>query len=100
MRDGVQEDQGRTAVVNTGGVSVVLTERRMPMWNLQQLRELGIEPTKLRIVVVKAAIAYRAAYAPIASKIIEVDTPGLSAADVRSLSYTRLERPMYPIDSL
>jgi len=100
MRDGVLEDQGRTAVVDTGGVLVVLTERRMPMWNLQQLRALGIEPTKLRIVVVKAAIAYRAAYAPIAAKIIEVDTPGLSAADVRRFHYTRLERPMYPLDPL
>jgi len=100
MRDGVVEDQGRTAVVDSGGVLVVLTERRMPMWNLQQLRALGIEPTRLRIVVVKAAIAYRAAYEPIAAKIIEVDTPGLSTADVRRLHYTRLERPMYPLDSL
>lgn len=100
MRDGVEEDQGRTAVVDTGGVLVVLTERRMPMWNLQQLRALGIEPSKLRIVVVKAAIAYRAAYVPIAAKIIEVDTPGLSTADVRRFHYTRLERPMYPLDPL
>jgi microcystin degradation protein MlrC len=36
MRDGVMEDQGRTAVIDTGGVLLVLTERRMPMWNLQQ----------------------------------------------------------------
>src|SRR5205807_1434960 len=55
MRDGVREDQGRTAVVDTGGVLVVLTERRMPMWNLEQLRTLGIEPGRLRIIVVKAA---------------------------------------------
>jgi len=100
MRDGVLEDQGRTAVVDTGGVLVTLTERRMPMWNLQQLRALGIEPTKLRIVVVKAAIAYRAAYGPIATRIIEVDTPGLAAADVRHFNYKRLERPMYPLDPL
>jgi microcystin degradation protein MlrC len=100
MRHGVVEDQGRTAVVDTGGVLVLLTERRMPMWNLQQIRSLGIEPTKLRIVVVKAAIAYRAAYEPIASKIIEVDTPGLAAADVRRFHYTRLERPIYPLDEL
>lgn len=100
MRDGVREDQGRTAVVDTGGVLVVLTERRAPMWNLQQLRALGIEPARLRIVVVKAAIAYRAAYAPIAAKIIEVDTPGLAAADVRRFPYTRLERPIYPLDPL
>jgi microcystin degradation protein MlrC len=100
MRDGVIDDQGRTAVVDTGGVLVVLTERRMPMWNLQQLRSIGIEPTRLRMIVVKAAIAYRAAYAPIAQRIIEVDTPGLAAADVRNFSYKRLRRPMYPLDPM
>ena len=100
MRDGVVEDQGRTAVVDTGGVLVVLTERRMPMWNLEQLRSVGIEPARLRIVVVKAAIAWRAAYAPIAQHIIEVDTPGLTAADVRRFHYRRLRRPIYPLDPL
>ncbi|HWR13429.1 MAG TPA: M81 family metallopeptidase [Terriglobales bacterium] len=98
MREGVLEDQGRTAVIDAGGVVLVLTERRMPMWNLQQLRSLGIEPTKLKIVVVKAAIAYRAAYAPIANKIIEVNTPGLSAADVKAFNYKKLARPIYPLD--
>jgi microcystin degradation protein MlrC len=100
MRDGVVDDQGRTAVIDTGGVTVVVTERRIPMWNLQQLRALGIEPTRLRIVVVKAAIAYRAAYAPIARRIIEVDTPGLAAADVHRFQYKRLKRPIYPLDPL
>ena len=100
MRDGVIDDQGRTVVIDTGGVRVVLTERRMPMWNLQQLRALGIEPTELQIIVVKAAIAYRAAYEPIAQRIIEVDTPGLAAADVRHFSYTQLKRPIYPLDAI
>jgi microcystin degradation protein MlrC len=100
MRDGVLDDQGRTVVIDTGGVLVVLTERRMPMWNLQQLRALGIEPTRLRVVVVKAAIAYRAAYVPIAHRIIEVDTPGLAAADVRRFDYKRLKRPIYPLDQI
>lgn len=100
MRDGVREDQGYTAVVDLGGVTLVLSERRMPMWNLQQLRAVGIEPTRLRITVVKGAIAYRAAYAPIAHLIIEVDTPGLAAADIRRFKYQKLERPIYPLDSL
>jgi microcystin degradation protein MlrC len=100
MRDGVVDDQGRTAVIRTGGILVVLTERRMPMWNLEQLRHLGIEPTRLHIIAVKAAIAYRAAYLPIAGRIIEVDTPGLAAADVRRFHYKNLLRPIYPLDQL
>jgi microcystin degradation protein MlrC len=54
----------------------------------------------LRIIVVKAAIAYRAAYLPIAHRIIEVDTPGLAAADVRRFAFKNLRRPIYPLDSL
>jgi microcystin degradation protein MlrC len=100
MRDGVVDDQGRTAVVETDGLLLVLTERRMPMWNLEQLRALGIEPTRLRIIVVKAAVAFRAAYGPIASRIIEVDTPGLAAADVRRFEFHRLKRPIYPLDAI
>jgi microcystin degradation protein MlrC len=100
MRDGVLDDQGRTAVVDSGGVTVVLTEHRLPMWNLEQLRSIGIEPTRLRIIVVKAAVAYRAAYGPIASRIIEADTPGLSAADVRRFQYKHLKRPIFPLDPL
>ena len=100
MREGVVDNQGRTAVIETEGIWVVVTERRMPMWNLQQLRALGIEPTRLRIIVVKAAIAHRAAYAAIAQRMIEVDTPGLAAADVRRFTYKRLKRPIYPLDPI
>jgi microcystin degradation protein MlrC len=100
MRDGVIDDQGRAAVVLAEGIRVVLTERRVPMWNLEQLRSLGIEPMRLRIIVVKAAIAYRAAYAPIARRIIEANTPGLSSADLRRFSFKRLKRPIYPLDPM
>ena len=64
------------------------------MWNLEQLRSVGIEPMRQRIIVVKAAIAYRAAYAPIARRIIEANTPGLSSADVSRFSFKRLKRPI------
>jgi microcystin degradation protein MlrC len=100
MRDGVMDDQGRTAVIRAAGVLVVVTERRMPMWNLEQLRCLGIEPTRLRTIVVKSAIAYRAAYLPIAERVLEVDTPGLAAADIRRFTYHHLRRPIYPLDPL
>src|SRR4029077_2526016 len=100
MRDGVIDDQGRTAVVQAEGIRIVLTERRVPMWNLEQLRSVGIEPLRLRIIVVKGAIAYRAAYAPIARRIIEANTPGLSSADVRRFSFKRLKRPIYPLDPI
>ncbi|MBI3948396.1 MAG: M81 family metallopeptidase [Armatimonadetes bacterium] len=98
LRHGIAEDMGRTVVLHSRGLTIVLTEYKTPMWDLQQLRSLGIEPALQRIIAVKAAIAYRAAYEPIAAQLIEVDTPGLTAADVRRYSYRNVPRPIWPLD--
>ncbi|MFN3649579.1 MAG: M81 family metallopeptidase [Armatimonadota bacterium] len=98
MRDGLVDDMGRTAVLDLGGITLVLTERKLPMWNLEQLRSLGIEPARQRIIVCKGAVAHRAAYAPIASRMLEVETPGSCAGDVRKFEYHQIRRPLYPLD--
>lgn len=50
------------------------------------------------MIVVKAAVAYKAAYAPVGGEIIEVDTPGLTAINAARFEYKRIRRPMYPLD--
>jgi microcystin degradation protein MlrC len=66
---------------------LILTSRREPPFSLQQLLSVGIQPQRQRILVVKAAIAFRAAYEPIAGRIIEVDTPGLTAVNPAHFTY-------------
>ena len=80
-------DQGLTCVLAVGESLVVLTSRRQTPFSLQQLLSLGIHPSDMRMVVVKAAVAYRAAYEPIAGEIIEVDTPGLTAVNPLHFEY-------------
>jgi microcystin degradation protein MlrC len=48
--------------------------------------------------VVKGAIAPRAAYEPIARRIIEVDTPGLTAVNPARFTYTRVRRPLFGLE--
>jgi microcystin degradation protein MlrC len=82
---------GLTALVELPGDNLlVLTSLRHPPFSLGALTCLGIQPQGQRILVVKAAIAYKAAYAPIAGTIIEVDTPGLTAANPARLPYRRI----------
>ncbi len=89
---------GRTALVEIQGRNLlVLNSLRHPPFSLGQLTCLGIEPQRQRIVVVKAAIAYKAAYAPIAGTIIEVDTPGLTAVNPARFTYRHARRPMFPL---
>ncbi|MGD9562411.1 MAG: M81 family metallopeptidase [Pyrinomonadaceae bacterium] len=98
MRDGLIEKMGRTAVVECGGIKLVLTEIKMPPWNLEQLRSVGIFPEREEIIVLKSAVAFRAAYEPIAGTIIEVNSPGLSSADLRQFKFNNIRRPVFPLD--
>ena len=91
-------DQGLTAVVTVDDSLVVLTSKRQTPFSLHQLYSLGIDPERMRMIVVKAAIAYRAAYEPIAGKIIEVDTPGLTAVNPLHFTYNNVRRPLFPLD--
>jgi microcystin degradation protein MlrC len=92
-------NMGTTALVELeGGSLLVLTTLRHPPFSLGQLTCLGIRPETQRILVVKAAIAYKAAYAPVAGTVIEVDTPGVTAANPHRLAYRHVRRPLYPLD--
>ncbi len=91
-------NQGLTTVVAVEDSLVVLTSKRQTPFSLQQLLSLGVNPKVMRIAVVKAAIAYRAAYELIAGRIIEVDTPGLTAVNPQHFSYRNVRRPLFPLD--
>jgi microcystin degradation protein MlrC len=94
-----QNDQGHTAVIDLAeGNLLVLNSLRTPPFSLGQLTSLGIDPKAAKAIVIKAAVAYKAAYAPVGGTVIEVDTPGLTAINPARFTYARIRRPMYPLD--
>src|SRR5262249_39776855 len=89
---------GLTALVEVPDRNLlVLSSLRHPPFSLGQLTCLGIQPERQRLLVVKAAIAYKAAYAPIAGTIIEADTPGLTAIHPHRYPYRHIRCPMFPL---
>jgi microcystin degradation protein MlrC len=97
---GVHFNMGPCAVVTVGdgGVTVLLTSRKTPPFDLAQLRSQGIVPEKLSVIGVKAAVAHRRAYDPIAVASYTVTTPGPCTSDLTRLPYRRLRRPIFPLD--
>jgi len=93
-------DMGRTAVVAVEGSTVdlpsyvVLTTERSSPNSLYQLTSCGIAPERQHILVVKGAIAPRAAYEPIAARIIEVDTGGATAVRPSRFTYRHASRSL------
>src|SRR5207248_1007019 len=97
---GNQIDMGACAVVRHAGITILLTSRKMPPFDLGQWRSQGIAPEKLAVIAVKAAVAHRRAYDPIAKASYTVDTPGPCSSNLRSLPFRRVQRPIYPLDEI
>ena len=97
-------DQGLTAVIHVERSTedlpniVLLNSKRHTPFSLGQLTSAGIDPTRQKILVVKAAVAFRAAYEPIAARIIEVDTGGLTAVNPKRFTYRHVRRPMHGLE--
>jgi microcystin degradation protein MlrC len=102
MEAGTLSSRGRTVVLEIGGndgIEVQLTELRGHPCDLNHFRAFGIEPTQRRILVLKSAAHFRAAFEPIATKVIEVGAPGISSPNLSSFDHQRLRRPIYPLDA-
>ncbi len=95
---GTHIDMGPCAVVRHKGICTLLTSRKTPPFDLGQLRSQGIEPAGLFVIGVKAAVAHRRAYDPIARASYTVDTPGPCSSNLKSFPYRKVHRPIYPLD--
>jgi len=96
---GIETSMGRAVVLDVGSIRMLIAERSTMTVDPELYRSHGIEPLDMKIVAVKSPNGFRAAYQPIAKKIFLVDTPGVSTANLRTLPYTRVPRPIYPLDS-
>lgn len=89
---------GESAVLEADGVTILVRERKVMPFDRQEIEVMGIDPAACRILVVKSALAWRAAYGELARAVIEVDTPGICTARLETLPYRRVRRPIEPLD--
>lgn len=89
---------GDAAAVRLGGVEVVLVTSRGQAFGPDLFSNLGIDPRAKRIVVVKSTNHFYAGFAPIAAEVLYVDTGGPIPRDPRAVPYTRIRRPIWPLD--
>lgn len=92
--------RGLTVVIKSKLLTLVLSENKVMPFDQEELRSLGIDPLDYKIIVVKSAIAWRAAYGSLAKQIIEVDTPGICAANLARFEYKNVRRPVFPLDEI
>ncbi|OSJ19442.1 microcystin LR degradation protein MlrC-like protein [Bradyrhizobium canariense] len=89
---------GDCAAVRVGGVNVVLVSKRVQAYGLELFTNVGIDPLAQKMVVVKSTSHFSVAYGPIAKKILYIDCGGALSRDYRKILYTRVARPIWPLD--
>jgi microcystin degradation protein MlrC len=94
MMRGNTGNLGKVACLKIDGVRIVVSEGRTQCLDQAYFRHAGIEPKDHRIVVVKSTNHYRADFAGMAERIIEVDAPGLSSMNTATLPFTKLPKGM------
>lgn len=90
-------DLGIGVRLEVGNVQIAVYTVRHPCNHVEVFTELGIDPTRQRLLLIKSRGHFRADFEPIASHIIEVDAPGAANPDISRYTYKHLRAwPMDP----
>lgn len=97
---GVSGNMGRSALVQVGSVQLLLTSSSTYEWGDEQFSAVGLDPARAKIVVVKNPMNFKFTFGSTMKGWMVLDTPGPVTANLRSLPYRHLTRPVYPLDAV
>ncbi len=90
MTAGSTSHLGPSAGLEIDGIRVNVVSGQCQMLDLDLFRFLGVEPERMKLLVNKSSVHFRAAFTPIASHILVAVAPGPMAANPATLPWTRL----------
>ena len=88
----------RTAVLQVGGISLLLSERGAMTIDAEAFRHVGLDPRRAKIVQAKSTTGFRATYEAYAADMIELALPGPCDSNLATVPYRRITRPLWPVD--
>lgn len=88
---------GDCAAIRCAGIDIVLSSKRSQAFGLEVFTNVGIDPRERKIVVVKSSHHFHAAYAPIASEVLYLESPGALQTGFGSIPYRKLQGPRWPL---
>jgi len=95
---GMLGEMGLTVVLEIGSIRVNLRSIPHFEWDLGIHHSVGLNPAEAALVFVRSPSHFRASYTPIAARIFLADTPGPTCANMRRIPFTKVTRPLYPVD--
>lgn len=98
MIHGLHGSFGPSAVIRVGSIEVLVVTIPRQILDLQQFKAFGIDPRSKDVVALKSMQHFRAAFEPIAGKILVCDSGALCTTRYDRLPYRNVPRPIFPLD--
>ncbi|MCB1498795.1 MAG: M81 family metallopeptidase [Bauldia sp.] len=98
--NGLLLSMGPTAVIAIGAIRVLVRSLPSIEWDRAMFASQGLQPEEAALLFVKSPAHFRQSFGPIAARIIVANTPGPTAPDMRQIPFTRVTRPLYPLDEI
>src|SRR5690606_35493809 len=89
---------GPTALLQAGPFTLVVSSRAVNLYDRSFFLAHGQDPRAFDAVVVKSPHCQPHMYAEWCSRMILIDAPGSSSANLKYLGHTRCPRPIFPLD--
>lgn len=97
MRKGVPVDLGDAAVIDSNGITVILTSNQLSAIDADPFVQFGLDPNDFDIIVLRSKTHFRAVYEELANRIIIAETPDWGPADLGTLPYRNVPPGVFPI---
>jgi microcystin degradation protein MlrC len=91
-------DSGNTAVLEVDNATLVVGTDPVSLFDRSWFYANGQNPKHFDMVVVKSPHCEPHMFNDWCAKLINVDAPGATSANLRSLGHTSCERPIFPLD--
>lgn len=97
MRQGVPVDLGDAAVIDSNGITVILTSNQLSAIDADPFIQFGLDPNDFDIIVLRSKTHFRAVYEDLADRIIIAETRDWGPADLSTLPYRNVPPGVFPI---
>lgn len=99
MNAGSKIDMGPSVVLRIGDIDTLITSGRFQLYDQMFFKHARIDLASKSVIAVKSSNHFRAAFAPIASEIVCVDTgDGITSYNFKEMPFRKIRRPVYPLD--
>jgi microcystin degradation protein MlrC len=91
---------GPTAVLAIGSIRLLVRTAPSLEWDSQMYFSVGLDLTQAALAFAKSPGGFRHSFGRVAERIVMADTPGPTCANMLRVPFTKVTRPLYPLDPI